>query len=280
MATGIGDTLRDARQRRGISLEDAAAETRIRATHLVALEQEEFDRLGGDVYVRGFLRSYAKVLHVDPEPLLASYGEAADRRAEREPPLPVSVEPLERRPRRGVGVAVAAVALIAIIGLAVMGGERDDRVEVDDPLADDRVDTEPDDVGATDPAPTPTARPTDDRADEDEDEDGDGIGGDDGDGVGGDDGDDVAEPVEGVAVGLDVSRRDAWVRVLVDGSEVFQGLLSPGDSRTYEGDEVRLRIGEPAAVELTVNGEHVGTVGEPGQPVWVTVDEDGDVSVS
>lgn len=273
MATGIGDTLRDARQRRGISLEDAAAETRIRATHLVALEQEEFDRLGGDVYVRGFLRSYAKVLDVDPEPLLASYGEDADRRAAREPPpLPVSAEPLERRPRRGVGVAVAAVALIAIIGLAVMGGERDDRVEVDDPLADDRGDTEPDDVGATDPAPTPTARPTDDRADEDED---------DGDGVGGDDGDDVAEPVEGVAVGLDVSRRDAWVRVLVDGSEVFQGLLSPGDSRTYEGDEeVRVRIGEPAAVELTVNGEHVGTVGDPGQPVWVTVDEDGDVSVS
>ena len=66
----IGDTLREARERRGLTIEQAAQETRISPRFLEALEAEEFDALPAPVYVRGFLRSYANYLRIDPQPLL------------------------------------------------------------------------------------------------------------------------------------------------------------------------------------------------------------------
>src|SRR2546423_4099674 len=69
--TGIGQALRKARVERGKSIEEASRETRIRAEYLHALERERFDVLPGDVYVRGFLRSYSNYLGLDPDKVLA-----------------------------------------------------------------------------------------------------------------------------------------------------------------------------------------------------------------
>lgn len=272
MATGIGDTLRDARQQRGLSLEDAAAETRIRATHLAALEQEEFARLGGDVYVRGFIRSYAKLLGLDPAPLLEAYGGGATGPAASPQPPPrmsLGTESLERSPRRGVGVGVAVAALVAIIGLTVFDGEEPPQVDLDD----DTVAGEPDDRDepdatsreepATPPSVDPTATPSASQSPP----------------PGAPDR--TAVDADGIAVLIEVTERNAWVRALIDGDEVFQGTLEPGASERFEGDdEVRLRIGDPGAVELIVNGESHGSPGADGQPVWVTVGADGDVAIS
>ncbi len=74
MALGIGETLRAARRQQRRTLSDAAAETRVRETYLAALEEEEFSALGGDVYVKGFLRSYFRYLDVpDAERLVAAF---------------------------------------------------------------------------------------------------------------------------------------------------------------------------------------------------------------
>lgn len=67
---GIGETLRSTRERRGISVEQVARDTRISLRFIEALEEEQFDELPAPVYVRGFLRSYANYLKVDPQPLL------------------------------------------------------------------------------------------------------------------------------------------------------------------------------------------------------------------
>lgn len=71
--TGIGPALRKARLLRGKSLEEASRETHIRADYLRALERERFDALLGDVYVRGFLRSYSAYLGLDPGKVLTVY---------------------------------------------------------------------------------------------------------------------------------------------------------------------------------------------------------------
>lgn len=70
---GIGPALRKARLLRGKSIEEAARETRIRADYLKALERERFEALLGDVYVRGFLRSYSTYLGLDPGKVLTIY---------------------------------------------------------------------------------------------------------------------------------------------------------------------------------------------------------------
>jgi hypothetical protein len=66
----VGTALRDARLRRGISIEQAAQDTRIALRFLQALEAEAWDRIPAPVYVRGFLRSYAAYLRLDPQELL------------------------------------------------------------------------------------------------------------------------------------------------------------------------------------------------------------------
>lgn len=66
----IGETLREARERRGLTIEQVAQETRISARFVEALEEERFEELPAPVYVRGFLRSYANFLRIDPQPLL------------------------------------------------------------------------------------------------------------------------------------------------------------------------------------------------------------------
>lgn len=66
----IGRALSEARLERNLSIEQVAEYTRISPRFLVALEREEFYELPAPVYVRGFLRSYANFLGLDPEPLL------------------------------------------------------------------------------------------------------------------------------------------------------------------------------------------------------------------
>lgn len=61
----IGQILRDARIHRRISLNDASEELRIRHEYLVALEQDAWQDLPGEVYGQGFLRSYARYLGLD-----------------------------------------------------------------------------------------------------------------------------------------------------------------------------------------------------------------------
>jgi cytoskeletal protein RodZ len=98
--TGIGRALRAARQKQGKSLETAGRETRVRADYLEALEREDFDALGSDVYVRSFLRSYARYLGLSHEKVIAAYERAFGREAP--PPAPV-----ERAP--GVGPTEAVI---------------------------------------------------------------------------------------------------------------------------------------------------------------------------
>jgi cytoskeletal protein RodZ len=82
---GVGSALRTARTRRGLTLEEAARDTRIRPDILGALEDEDFDLLMGDVYVRGSLRSYAQYLGLNPDRVVELYARDAEQP---EPPRP------------------------------------------------------------------------------------------------------------------------------------------------------------------------------------------------
>jgi cytoskeleton protein RodZ len=61
-----GNKLRDAREARGLSLDDVAHVTRIPRSSLALIEEGRFDRLPAPVFVRGFLKSYARAVGLDP----------------------------------------------------------------------------------------------------------------------------------------------------------------------------------------------------------------------
>lgn len=129
---GIGDALRAARRQQGHSLGDVAADTRIRESYLAALEQDDYAGLGGAVYVRGFITSYARFLGLDPQPLLAAYDASLQDQGQAEEPvrrrqpgkLPPGVRPSRQRPA-GAAVLIVLVVVVMVI-LVVLGLVTDD----------------------------------------------------------------------------------------------------------------------------------------------------------
>ncbi len=264
MSTGIGETLRAAREEQGRELQDAARILRVRTDYLQALEDERFDAFGGDIYAKGFLRSYAVELGLDPEPLLDIY-----RREVSEDDLGagtlVTTAPATRSEPRSTPpawVAWVTVAVVVLVGLGLLGFLGDQTPETatspEDPetpptAADDEDEAE--DEGDEDPDPEPNEQETDepeppeDEADEE-------------------------EEIEGVQLLL-AFEEDSWVSVIIDGAMVAEETIPSGETRQYEGDEeIEIRFGNPGGVRVEYNGEDLGSPGARGQPRTITFGRD------
>jgi len=79
----LGSLLTRAREARGLTLEDAERDTRISRRYLQALEAEQFEVIPAPVYARGFLRSYAQYLGIDPQEALAMFPREDDAEYQR-----------------------------------------------------------------------------------------------------------------------------------------------------------------------------------------------------
>ena len=114
-----GEQLGKARQAAGLSLDQAASQLRVPLHVISALEQGHWERLGAPVFIRGQLRSYARLLQVDPAPLIAQVP------AEQMAPVALvshSSGPALRRYTHGLGrkLAYAAVAVVVVVPAALM----------------------------------------------------------------------------------------------------------------------------------------------------------------
>jgi transcriptional regulator with XRE-family HTH domain len=141
----FGDRLRQAREARGVTLDAIFQETHIAKRYLEALEKSDVGALPGGIFDKGFIRSYAQCVGVDPEPILTAYGVArrqaspeqaadpervlhelafqADRRGATRswPRVPVSV---------AAGLALLSIALlVAGIWLILPDGPSEDEIE-------------------------------------------------------------------------------------------------------------------------------------------------------
>jgi cytoskeleton protein RodZ len=112
----LGSRLREAREKRGLSLSQVEESTRIRRAFLEALEEERFDDLPGDVYARGFIRNYAHFLGLEPEGLIGAYRKATGIAPTHIPQ--VLDQPLLHHSLRRAWV-IALLVLVAIATLAL-----------------------------------------------------------------------------------------------------------------------------------------------------------------
>jgi cytoskeleton protein RodZ len=112
----LGLYLREAREARGVSLAQAAAETRILQRYLVALEDGAYQHLPADVYTRGFIRNYAQYLHVPPEELIELY------RQERGATDQIKVVPATRPPQTRSCLVPSALLVFIVVAVLVIGG--------------------------------------------------------------------------------------------------------------------------------------------------------------
>jgi cytoskeletal protein RodZ len=235
----IGQTLAEAREKAGLTVEQVAAATRIRRTLVMDIERDNFTSSGGDFYARGHVRTIAQKVGLDPAPLLAEFDAA---RPEAAPPRATDVfesETAARPERRGPNWTAAmalALALVLVYGIAQVV-TRDRPVATEGLDGKDRATTS----ASPSPSPSPSQTPT-----------------------GG--GSAVAQaPRSRVTVVLR-AKDTSWVQATTaSGEELFQGLLED-ETRTFtDRQRIKLVIGNAGAVTLTVNGTPIGSPGPPGQ---------------
>jgi len=128
MDTGIGATLREARNRRKSDLSAVEAAIKIRVRYLQAMENEEWDALPGGAYTRGFIRTYASYLGLDGDRLADDYRRSTgptpgDRVPKRVEPVPTAMRRGRPRISSRVLIAIVCVALVAVlVAFALAGG--------------------------------------------------------------------------------------------------------------------------------------------------------------
>jgi len=113
--TRLGETLRTQREKKGITLEQAASDTRIREKFLKALEDSDYQTLPGTVYTKGFLRNYAEYLELDTEELVVQFHQERDQ-----PDVPRSFKPMNPIMRRSLIFTPAVlVPVVVLAGIAL-----------------------------------------------------------------------------------------------------------------------------------------------------------------
>ena len=259
----LGDRLRASRESQGISLAQAAAETRILQRYLVALEEGDYKYLPGDVYARGFIRNYALYLKIPVEELIQLY------RYERGRTEPIVIRPAVVAPRiRGAmlpnffGMFFVMLCIVGFIWLILrvtefmnLGTSPIESVstEATPPIA----------VIAPTAMPEPTAAPAQPTA------------------APSNPGAATATPDAAAAatatpeapivmvIKVDAGKNPgSWLNVKIDNKSVFQKVLKPGESLRYTAQRnVWIRAGNAYVVTVDINGVEQRLSNTPGDVV-------------
>jgi cytoskeleton protein RodZ len=244
----MGAYLRAARRRRRVSIERAAEDTKIRPDFLMRMESDEFDFLS-PTYVRGFLKTYARYLRVESEPLMEDF----DRRFGGGRIDTAQIIALERRGRKAprerrklsswtVAALIAAgcLAVLAAIGLAQGTGDEPPRRERGAVAGRESPEPEESPSPTPSPSPSPSVTPSPSPTD-------------------------ALAAAEGIETEITAVSGSCWVSVVADGTEVTPpgGItLAIGDELTFRAEEdMDIRFGNANAVDVTVNGQKLGDLG-------------------
>ncbi|MXP24562.1 DUF4115 domain-containing protein [Altererythrobacter indicus] len=114
-----GPRLRAEREKQGLSLEDVAKDSRIPLRHLETMESGRFSDLPGRTYAFGFTRTYAKLLGLDQDELVAQVNSELEAQEPDTPPRPAHFEPGD--PARVPSAKLGWVAVVAVIALLIAG---------------------------------------------------------------------------------------------------------------------------------------------------------------
>lgn len=250
---GIGAELLRARNAAGLTHAELAAKTRIRAKIIEAVERDDFEACGGDVYARGHVKAIAVALGLDPKPLLAELGaHGKDTTFEQEQPGRLDIWALQERTRAPSEarswlalVGVAAILLGALVYYVRATSDTGELVPAPEPsasapstptaLATATVTPEAT-MAATDaPLPTPPQET-------------------------------AATDVTGAIVLQFECTSSSWVRVTNDLGTLYEGTMRAGETKVLASDTtVNVRIGNAAGIKLTYNGTSYPELGGAGE---------------
>lgn len=266
----VGAYLRQERERKNISLDDVAKVTRISLQYLEALERDEFQTLPASVFARGFLRTYAAHIGLDPKEVLDMYEAQTDfllppEKTEEAPP-PKNLEPL-------VKYILTLVILALGVGVAFFFFFKESTVPPSSSLPPSPEIS----LSPTPPSKTPPAEASRSRKKESP---------------------KVLEgrkaekspeklPAGAFAASEAEKKKEkrqvlrvkatetTWLRIQPDDQPDFDVLLQPQETVTWTArSKFQITVGNAGGVEISFNGESLGSLGVSGQVVHLLLPQE------
>lgn len=262
----VGGALRDARERRGLSLDQLARATKIRVTTLQAIETNRREKLPEAIFLRGFVRAYAREVGLNPEDTVRQYlgqFEPVAEIVERAGPGTVDARREQTRGTQGatdhdeaerrvtrvqwLGLVILVISVVAYYTIAW----RPAPAPLSSPAGAIEI------ARSASPGGSPTAA-TAARVEAATTGSGELT---------------VAGATEGDLLHLDVrSQGLCWLSATVDDARAVYRLMQPGEQHTIEvHDDAVLRVGDAAAFAFSINGMEGRSLGRPGEAVTVHI---------
>lgn len=248
----VGDILRKEREQQNISIQDVERETSIRALYISSIEEGKYDVIPGEVYLRGFIKTYANFLQLDANNILQLYKE---EKAAQEPivvpetentvqsaqeSLKLSIEKpslrekmAEKRQQSLLYAKIAIIALVIIslgaIAYWIFGSSNVDKAPSTPPVTAKDT-TQQQSTSANNVKPVPV----------------------------------VDKFVTYEAKYTD----DCWSKVEVDGKTVLEETVKKGTVLKWQVEKnLVITAGNAGAVEVISNGKSLGIIGKPGEVI-------------
>ena len=233
----IGKYLKRVRETCGYSLEDVAGITRINLRYLEAIEKDDFEKIPGETFSHGFIRSFARCIGISDEEISRKIRETlktepqavntqnqddmAERSAVRKPGKARIILP-----------AAAAVILAALLIVLFTSGRESGTIRNSKELKEvpaESIEVQPQVVAENNQV--------------------------------------VQKKVEPVVLKV-YARELTWISARIDDKETKEALLQPGDGVMWNGDEkVVITVGNAGGIDLDVNGKRLDPIGRRGEVI-------------
>jgi hypothetical protein len=244
----IGDTLAEARRQAGLTVTQVSQRTCIRETIIRGIERGDYSACGGDFYARGHIRSVARAVGADPEPLIREYDQTqgAPRAISAadvfEPATPIKIKE-RRRPNWSAAMVLALAILVGLVVYHVVSSSSSAK-----PAASSSGSSGAQHLGTTTHKSSAskhraTASPSP-----------------------------AAPTLTGDVVIRLSATENCWVMLTTaGGKQIYEGVVYAGSSKHWtEKQAVSLMLGNPGGVSLTVNGKNPVPAGST-QPVTLSL---------
>ena len=234
----LGDEFRSAREARGLTLSDVAEQIHIRSVYLNAIENEDWKSIGAPVYVRGFIRTYARFLGKDAEDAVGRFNLTSP--VERPVVVSASAATLSDNERSGPSLWAVVATLVAVVLVGFVAYEWWQYAHPGGAAAVARATQAPQPAatGGESQAPAASPRPK-------------------------------APTASGMAphqLALRLTQR-SWLRVVVDGTQQLEGIFPAGTVRTFKGNVAEVRAGNAGGVVVGTKERSPKPMGNVGDVV-------------
>jgi cytoskeletal protein RodZ len=236
----LGEFIQGARESAGLSIDELAERTSIRAGLLREIEKNNFVHCGGDTYARGHLRNIAPIISVDAQTLIDLYNKEHSSELRKIHDMLVENNvtriPTERKTVSWKSLAIASIVVLA----AIAGGQV--IISNSKTTVTPTVSTSPTATASAEPSPTPTQAT------------------------------DVVPSVSGeLSLTISAARGNSNIDVVINGASLYKGPLFQGETKSFSApNSISIYLSNAGDLDLTLNGEKIASLGARNEEIRKT----------